>query len=160
MTKEMTEEELKFHKFFLNLAVQEAKKSPDPSTKCGCVLVNSKHSSVLARGFNSVPDRVQLFDRLEKRPEKYEWVLHGEARAVANAAASGHSTKGSWAYVNWHPDGICEGCAKLLVQAGVKKIIGPNREFEGVGHGEHYNKYGVTQKMFQEAGVLLVIVDV
>jgi len=109
--------------YFLRMAQLAASKSKD-TTKVGCVLVEPNSYRVLSLGFNGIPRGVQdsREDHPERyqRPEKYLYVVHAEANAVAAAAASGTIIKNSVAYCTLHP---CIECTKLLIQAGITTVF-------------------------------------
>lgn len=136
--------------YFIKMAELVSTKSKDPSTKVGVVIVG-EDNEVLSTGFNGFPrgvDEVNYPERWE-RPEKYSWVIHAEANAVANAARVGVSLKGGRCYINFTPT-PCTGCATLLIQSGVSAIIGPNRPFTGVGTGTYYDTEDVAYHMLEE----------
>lgn len=107
---------------FLDLARTIARRSKDPSTQCGAVLVSADHR-VLSTGFNGPPP--QLDDMTvpwDERPAKYDFVIHAEENAILFALDS-HGlagVKGSTLYVNGEP---CPGCVLRMIRAGVKRVI-------------------------------------
>ncbi len=115
--------EIRWAVYFLRMAQLTASKSKD-TTKVGCVLVEPKFYRVLAQGFNGIPrgvhdDREEYPSRYQ-RPEKYIYVVHAEANAIAAAAAAGAKIKDSVAYCTLHP---CVECTKLLIQAGITTVF-------------------------------------
>ncbi|MBO4549953.1 MAG: CMP deaminase, partial [Bacteroidaceae bacterium] len=48
------------------------------------------------------------------------YVLHAEANAITKIARSGNNSDGSTLYVT---DSPCIECAKLIIQAGIKRVI-------------------------------------
>jgi dCMP deaminase len=48
------------------------------------------------------------------------YVLHAEANAITKIARSGNSSDGSTLYVTATP---CIECAKLIIQAGIKRVV-------------------------------------
>lgn len=113
---------MNWHEFFIGLAYKIAEKSKDPSTQIGCIIVNDDNSPLVI-GYNGLPrgcdDNVP---ERNDRPEKYHWYAHGEENAIANAASEGIRLKGSTAYIIAPP---CTTCARLLIQARIRKIIVP-----------------------------------
>jgi dCMP deaminase len=97
--------------------------SKDPSTKVGAVLAHGK--DVVGLGYNGFPKGVEdTEERLNDRPTKYKLVVHAEANAILMA---GHKTNGASLYVwcpGWGNPCICNECAKLAIQAGVKEVVG------------------------------------
>lgn len=108
-----------FDELFMNVAHTVAQKSKDQSTKVGCVIVGPDNEprsfgwNGFARGVDDLPERME-------RPAKYEWTVHGESNAIANAARVGIPTKGCKAYVTHFP---CKSCADMLIQAGINCVV-------------------------------------
>ncbi len=102
--------------YFLTLAEQVSRRSPDPSTKHGCVLVDSDHR-VISTGYNGpvsgLPNEMVPLDR----PAKYNWFIHAEDNAVAFARCD---LRGATAYVTGQP---CAACFRRLLQVGVRRIV-------------------------------------
>ena len=144
---------MNWDELFIRQAMLIALKSKDPSTKVGCVIVG-QDNAVLSMGFNGFPRGVEetYLNRWE-RPAKYLWIEHAERNAIYNAARHGIKISGAKAYFNFDPvTGICEGCARGLIQAGIVEIIGPDIPFRGKGEGAHYET-SLTPIMCKEAGV-------
>lgn len=149
---------------FIALAEHWAGNSKDPSTKVGCILVHPETNAVAGQGFNGFPRRVRerkillgaiVCDELDpvrwERPGKYLWIEHAERNAIYNAARHGHPTDGCWAYLNYDPNNsICADCARALIQAGITRVIGPQRQLSTVGWLE---SCAIAAVMFREAGV-------
>lgn len=139
-----------FDKLFLEVAHTVAQKSKDLSTKVGCVIVGPDNEprsfgwNGFARGVNDNPDRMT-------RPEKYDWTIHAEANAVANAARVGIPLKDCKAYVTHFP---CKNCADMLIQSGIKCVV--------VGGGKVVGDHGfdISTTKFQEAGVEVLFATV
>lgn len=143
---------MKWHKRFIEMAQLVSTWSKDPSTQVGVVLVDPKTRAIISTGYNGIARGVRDFGyRLDTRPEKYDWIEHAERNAVFNAARRGIATEGAWAYMNYAPC-PCADCTRALIQAGVVKIIGPDRHFDGKGRDKHYN-LEISPTMLSEAGV-------
>lgn len=102
--------------YYMTIAEVVSRRSPDPSTKHGCVIVN-EDNQVVSTGYNGPlkgfpNEKVQY-----TRPEKYKWMIHAEQNAMIFA---GKSLKGCTAYITGHP--CCE-CFMHLVQSGIKKVV-------------------------------------
>ncbi len=148
---------MNWDELFIRQAMLVSEKSKDPSTKVGCVLVG-EGNIVLSMGFNGFPRGVNEHDASRwERPGKYNWVEHAERNAVFNAARHGIKLLDARAYLNW--GGCpCSDCARALIQAGVKEIIGPDIPFPGVGAGVHYH-LNESMIMLKESNVLLRTVE-
>lgn len=108
---------------FLTLAEHIAAWSKDPSTQVGCVVVGPDRE-IRSTGFNGFPRGVaDTPERLHSRDLKYPLICHGEENAIVQAARIGVSLKGCWAYIYpWSP---CSRCSRLIIQAGVKRVVYP-----------------------------------
>lgn len=107
--------------YFLEMADLASRRSPDPATKHGCVLVD-QNNRVLSTGYNGpvqgLPNELVEYTR----PEKYAWMVHAEDNAVAFAKCD---LTGATAYVTGQP---CAACFRRLLQVGIKRIVHGNRE--------------------------------
>lgn len=107
--------------YFLAIAEQVSRRSPDPNTKHGCVLVDQGRR-VLSTGYNGpvsgLPHELINFER----PAKYDWFIHAEDNAVAFARCD---LRGTTAYVTGTP---CAACFRRLLQVGVTRIVQGPRE--------------------------------
>jgi dCMP deaminase len=120
-------------RYYLDIAEAVAKKSKDPSTQVGCILV-SPDNHIISTGYNGMPPGLQEDAELWERPTKYGYVIHAEQNAVARAAMHGVATLGATAYVTHFP---CSSCARTLVAAGVKKIVAAETPLKGEWDEEH-----------------------
>ena len=103
---------------FLNLAKEVSSWSKDPSTQCGAVIVDEQRR-VIGLGYNGFP-RGMSDEGYEDRRHKLAYVVHAEANAILNAVAK---VQGCTLYV-W-PIPACNECAKLIAQAGIKRVVSP-----------------------------------
>ena len=102
---------------YMEIASVVAKRSKDPKTKVGAVLV--KDNRILGIGYNAEPKGFNYnFDWNSK--EKHKYVIHAELNAIANATYFGNSIEGSTMFLTLSP---CAECVKLLIQYGIKKVI-------------------------------------
>ena len=112
---------MKWDDYFINLCYEVAKKSKDPSTKVGAIIVYPDNG-ICSTGFNGFARGVKEDDqeRWENREIKYPMVVHGEVNSILNAARHGHNVSGCKIYVPWHP---CSACANAIVQSGIGEVI-------------------------------------
>jgi len=137
--------------YFLNLALQVARKSKDPSTKVGAILVNDRQS-IISTGFNGFPRGVQdLATRYEDKPTKRLFVQHAERNALdqAECRVTGYSL-----YVTLCP---CSECCKSIIQRGVTKVV--CLPHDPVRHPDWEDSFNFSKDLLKEAGVTLVITD-
>ncbi len=104
---------------FLELAKHVAQWSKDPSTQVGAVIVDDLRR-IVSVGYNGFPRGVvDSAERYEDRKQKYALVVHAEANAILSPQ---QSVRGCTLYATLHP---CEECAKLVVQAGLTRVVIP-----------------------------------
>lgn len=106
---------------YMNLAEAVMGLSKDPSTKVGAVVLDDDYG-VLCVGYNGFPRGVRdTPERLNDRALKYPLTVHAEANAIAQAARKGIRLEGATVVVtSLYP---CSGCAAMMKQAGIKRII-------------------------------------
>lgn len=134
--------------YFLGMASYVSRKSKDPSTKVGSIIVRPDRT-VASVGFNGFPrgldDDPALYADREK---KYARTIHAEVNAVLNAK---ESLKGTSAYVTAPP---CVGCALVLIQSGVAEVVHPVPSHDlMIRWGDSINQ---ARKLFEEAGVEVI----
>ena len=72
--------------------------------------------------------------------------IHAEQNAILQAAMHGVSTEGSTLYVKFEP---CFTCAKMLINAGVKRVVCQKK----------YHAAQLTREFFKEAGVEIIYME-
>lgn len=85
--------------------------------KVGALLVKEK--MIISDGYNGTPSGFPNVCENED-DVTYPYVLHAEANAITKVARSNNSSEGSTLYVTASP---CIECAKLIIQAGIKRIV-------------------------------------
>ena len=104
--------------YFMTNAKLAAMRSQDPSTKVGCAIV--KDNKLVSIGYNGFPSGLDFtWEKNGGLDSKYWYIVHAEANALINAENLSN-LKGATVYVTLFP---CNECAKLLVQAGIKKVV-------------------------------------
>lgn len=124
---------MNWNTYFIAMADTVRSKSKDRSTTVGAVIVRDTY--VISTGWNGFPRGVNdNNDTYHERPMKYRVTEHAERNAIFNAAREGAKTEGCTMYITHDPQyGICSGCARAIIQAGIVKVIGPANTFEGAG---------------------------
>jgi len=139
----------KWDRRFLVLAEHVSKWSKDPSTQCGAVV--ARGNKVLGIGYNGFASGVDdLPDRYDNRDLKYKYIIHAEINAILNA---GTNLAGCTLYV--FPFAPCCDCAKIVVQAGITKVVTLVPPDDLMSRWADSLKH--TMIMFDEAGVLLTV---
>lgn len=85
--------------------------------KVGALLVKDK--MIISDGYNGTPSGFENVCEDENNQTK-PYVLHAEANAITKVAKSGNSSDGATMYVTSSP---CLECAKLIIQAGIKRVV-------------------------------------
>lgn len=139
--------------YFMSVAEVVSSRSTCLRRKVGAVIVSGKR--ILATGYNGAPSGLEHCDRhgclrLEQSippGEHHELCrgLHAEQNAIIQAALYGVSIREGIIYCTHHP---CVVCAKMLVNAGVKKVI----------IREDYPD-NLSKEVFREAGVRIELLQ-
>ncbi|HLW09171.1 MAG TPA: dCMP deaminase family protein [Fermentimonas sp.] len=85
--------------------------------KVGALLVKDK--MIISDGYNGTPSGFENICEDENNVTK-PYVLHAEANAITKVARSNNSSNGATLYVTSSP---CIECAKLIIQAGIKRVV-------------------------------------
>lgn len=142
--------------YFINLAHNVSLKSKDRSTKVGALIID-EHNHIVATGYNGFPKGIDDENpEYHERPLKYDMTEHAERNAIYQAAARSGGTRGTTLYLGHNPEhGICTDCARAIIQAGIKRVVGPiEHKFMGQGEQWHLNTL-TAHHMLQEAGVVV-----
>ena len=111
------------HKNFLREAYAYAwDHSHDVTSKIGAVIVSPSLDKIIACGANHFPDGLNpTKEQIAERTWKYEHIIHAEPSAIFSAARNCKSTERAVMYLPWIP---CTPCAKAIIDAGIKQLIG------------------------------------
>lgn len=120
---EVPKYQLSWDEYFMVQAITTSFKSKDPSTKVGCVLVDSDNRQISMgyNGFISGIDESQL--PWGKDPEagligqKYGYIVHAEANAILHSSSN---LEGVRCYTTLFP---CNECAKLIASKKISQVI-------------------------------------
>ena len=112
-----------------------ARRSHDEKHKVAAVVV--KGNKILSYGWNGVPQGMRNETRNHRGETRWE-VIHAEANALCKLASSTESSEGATVYCSLSP---CTECSKLLLQAGIKRVV----------YGEEYQ--AVAIKFLKDNGV-------
>ena len=104
-----------WNKTFMDFAKIIAKRSKDPSTQVGAVLVSPDKTRIHI-GYNGFVTGMSETEEKWKRPAKYIRSCHAEINSILHAREDLHN----WTlYVTSIP---CGDCSKYIAQAGIKTI--------------------------------------
>jgi len=107
--------------YFMGVALLSAKRSKDPKTQVGALLV-SQDKKIVGLGYNGFPrgisdDEFPWDKEGDYLDTKYPYVVHAEVNSILNATTS---LEGATIYVTLFP---CNECAKMIIQAGIKEVV-------------------------------------
>ncbi len=129
-------------KRYLRMAKIWAENSYCQRRKVGALVV--KDQMIISDGYNGTPSGFENVCEDENNVTK-PYVLHAEANAITKIARSGNSSDGATMYITASP---CIECAKLIIQAGIKRVI----------YSEKYRiEDGIT--LMKKAGIEVVYID-
>lgn len=113
----MNSKQQEWDEYFLKIAEMIALKSKDPSTKCGCIIVD-QNRRIVSTGYNGLmqgADETKM--TMTERPMKYYMIVHAEMNAVLFAR---RDLTGCTVYNNF---ATCDNCLKHCLQAGIKRFV-------------------------------------
>lgn len=102
---------------YLRMAAIWSENSYCTRRKVGALLV--KDNMIISDGFNGTPAGFPNVCE-DEGDVTFPYVLHAEANAITKVARSNNSSEGSTLYVSTSP---CMECAKLIIQAGIKRVV-------------------------------------
>lgn len=102
---------------YLRMAGIWAENSYCQRRKVGAIIV--KNQMIISDGYNGTPSGFENVCEDEQGVTK-PYVLHAEANAITKVARSNNSSDGATLYVTSSP---CLECAKLIIQAGIKRVV-------------------------------------
>ncbi|HLC95789.1 MAG TPA: cytidine/deoxycytidylate deaminase family protein [Candidatus Nanoarchaeia archaeon] len=137
--------------YFIEISNAVSRRATCNRGRSGCVVVKNKH--ILVTGYVGSPlglphcDEVghQMKTVVHEDGTKTQHCLrttHAEQNAICQAAKLGVSLDGATLYCKMTP---CATCAKLIINAGIKRVVAQHR----------YHAGSETEKMFKQAGIKL-----
>lgn len=109
----------------------------------GAILV--KNQMIISDGYNGTPSGFEN-NCEDDNNVSLPYVLHAEANAITKVARSNNSSDGATLYVTASP---CIECAKLIIQAGIKRVV----------YGEEYRiRDGID--LLRRAGIAVDFVQI
>jgi dCMP deaminase len=141
--------------YFLNLTELVGTRGTCNRGRSGCVIAKDKR--ILATGYVGSPvgtvhcdeaDHEMHTVRHEDGHESRHCIrtAHAEQNAVANAARFGIALEGATLYCHMTP---CYTCAKMIINAGIKRVV----------CNLDYHAGGRSKEIFKEAGVAYELVS-
>lgn len=127
---------------YLRMAQIWAENSYCKRRQVGTLVVKDK--MIISDGYNGTPSG---FDNIceDETNTTYPYVLHAEANAITKLARSSNNSDGATLYVTASP---CIECAKLIIQAGIKRVI----------YGEEY-RLSDGLDLMRKAGIEVLLLE-
>ena len=127
---------------YLRMAQIWAENSYCKRRQVGALVVKDK--MIISDGYNGTPSG---FDNIceDETNTTYPYVLHAEANAITKLARSSNNSDGATLYVTSSP---CIECAKLIIQAGIKRVI----------YGEEY-RLSDGLDLMRKAGIEVLLLE-
>lgn len=149
-----------WNRYYLNVCLEQAKMSKDPSTKVGAMIVGPDMET-RSTGFNGFPRNIKDDERLHTQ-DKYDLIIHAEMNAIMNAVRIGVSVKDCIMFmIAMNKDGTiwsgtpCVRCAVHIIQAGIKEV-----NFLKTDVPDRWKASMTASKLvFKEAGVIVNELD-
>ena len=112
----MDDKQTKLDLRYLRMARIWAENSYCKRRQVGALVVKDK--MIISDGYNGTPSGFE--NVCEENDVTKPYVLHAEANAITKLARSSNNSDGSTLYVTASP---CIECAKLIIQAGIKRVV-------------------------------------
>lgn len=113
----MDEKQHKLDCRYIRIARIWAENSYCQRRQVGALVIKNK--AIISDGYNGTPSGFENVCEDESSTTK-PYVLHAEANAITKLARSHNSSDGATMYVTASP---CIECAKLIIQAGIKRVV-------------------------------------
>lgn len=114
---EIEKKQTDLDKRYMRMAFIWSENSYCERRKVGALIVKDK--MIISDGYNGTPSGFENICEDENNVTK-PYVLHAEANAITKIACSHNSSMGATLYVT---DAPCIECAKLIIQAGIKRVV-------------------------------------
>ena len=113
----MGSKQLRFDLRYLEMARIWAQNSYCQRRQVGALVV--KNGMIISDGYNGTPSGFQNICE-DDNDVTLPYVLHAEANAITKLARSSNNSEGATIYITASP---CIECAKLIIQAGIKRVV-------------------------------------
>lgn len=133
---EKLQKQIDLDKRYIRMARIWSENSYCKRRQVGALIV--KDQMIISDGYNGTPSGFENICEDETGITK-PYVLHAEANAITKIARSNNNSDGATLYVTASP---CIECAKLIIQAGIRRVI----------YGEHYRLDDGIQ-LLERAGI-------
>ena len=139
----MDEKQQKLDMRYLRMARIWAENSYCQRRQVGALVVKNK--MIISDGDNGTPSGFENVCEDDNNVTK-PYVLHAEANAITKLARSNNNSDGATIYITASP---CIECAKLIIQAGIKRVV----------YGEQYRLTDGID-LLKRAGIEVIFMDI
>ncbi|MBO4811066.1 MAG: dCMP deaminase family protein [Prevotella sp.] len=139
---ELKEKQNKLDQRYLRMARIWAENSYCKRRQVGALVVKDK--MIISDGYNGTPSGFENICEDDEGVTK-TYVLHAEANAITKLARSSNNSDGATIYITASP---CIECAKLIIQAGIKRVV----------YGEKYRLMDGIE-LLERAGIEVVYLE-
>ena len=139
----MSDKQRRFDQRYLDMARIWAQNSYCQRRQVGALVV--KQGMIISDGYNGTPSGFENVCEDENNLTK-PYVLHAEANAITKLARSSNNSDGATIYITASP---CIECAKLIIQAGIKRVV----------YGETY-RLNDGIELLEKAGVEVLLMEI
>ena len=141
--------------YFMNIVRAVGTRATCDRGRTGCILVKNKH--IISTGYVGAPAGCKSCDDIghemstvlhddSTQSKHCIRTTHNEQNAIIQAARFGVSTDGSTLYCSMTP---CYTCAKLIINAGIKRVVAE----------KDYHAGTRSKEIFKEAGVIYELLN-
>lgn len=142
--------------YFMNIVHAVGTRATCDRGRTGCIIVKDKH--LISTGYVGAPAGCQSCDDIghEMNTVIHEdgsqtkhciRTTHNEQNAIVQAARTGVSTDGATLYCMMTP---CYTCAKLIINAGIKRVVAEKDYHAGARSKEIFKEAGVKYELLNE----------
>ncbi|MBO7320735.1 MAG: dCMP deaminase family protein [Bacteroidales bacterium] len=132
----VSEKQKQFDLSYLRMAQVWSENSYCVRRKVGALIVKDK--MIISDGYNGTPAGFENVCENDLGQTK-SYVLHAEANAITKVAKSNNSSEGATLYVT---DAPCMECAKLIIQAGIRRVV-YNKDYRNTDGLELLERAGI-----------------
>lgn len=145
--------------YFINIMHAVGARATCDRGRTGCVLVKDKH--IISTGYVGAPAGCASCDEVGHEMNTVTHddgtqskhcirTTHNEQNAIAQAARMGVSTDGATLYCMMTP---CYTCAKLIINAGIKRVVAEKYYHGGARAADIFKEAGVEYSLLNEETV-------
>ena len=116
-TQQIASKTLRYDNNYISIAHTIAELSADEKIRVGCIIVRG--GQILSQGWNGTASGMPNHTR-DASGNTLPGVIHSEANALMKLAKNGGGSDGATIYCTHSP---CYDCAKLILQAGIKRVV-------------------------------------